>query len=60
MVQENGVPYILLLLVNMSNLEPDVLFSQRSRRVRNNVLEALGRKSVSVARVSTETNVNYL
>jgi hypothetical protein len=33
--------YILLLLVDMANLEPDVLLSERSRRVGNDVLEAL-------------------
>ncbi len=33
--------YLFLLLVNMTNLEPDVLFSQRSRRVSDNILEAL-------------------
>jgi hypothetical protein len=33
---------LILLLVDMTNLEPDVLFSQRVRRVGDDVLEALG------------------
>lgn len=33
--------YIFLLLVDMANLEPDVLLGERSRRVGDNILEAL-------------------
>lgn len=39
--------YVFLLLVNMSNLEPDVLFGQRAWGIANNVFEALGRISHS-------------
>lgn len=42
-----GEAYILLLLVNMTNLKPDILFGQRSRRVCHDILEALA-LSVSV------------
>jgi hypothetical protein len=34
-------PYVFLLFVNMTNLEPDILFSQRSRRIVDNVFETL-------------------
>jgi len=34
-------PYLFLLLVNMTNLEPNVFFTQWARRVIDNVLEAL-------------------
>lgn len=33
--------YVLLLLVNVADLEPDVLLSERARWVIHNVLEAL-------------------
>lgn len=36
-----GDTNLLLLFVNMSNLEPDVLFRQWARGVGNNVFEAL-------------------
>lgn len=36
-----GYTNILLLLVNVTNLEPNVFFAQRSRRIGDNVLEAL-------------------
>lgn len=45
--REDGVRYVFLLLMDMSNLEPDILIGQRSWRIGNNVLEALDRKSVS-------------
>lgn len=35
--------YVLLLLVHVSDLKPDVLFTQRLRRVSHNVSEALPR-----------------
>jgi hypothetical protein len=38
--------YIFLLLMNVTDLEPNVLFSQWARRVIDNVLEALRNKSV--------------
>jgi hypothetical protein len=37
------ITYVLLLLVNVTNLEPDVFLSQGARRVANNVLKALYR-----------------
>lgn len=37
-----GAVKVLLLLVDMANLEPDVLFRQRRRRRVDDVLEALG------------------
>lgn len=33
---------LFLLLVDVTNLEPNVLFGERARRVGDNVLEALG------------------
>jgi hypothetical protein len=35
------ITYVLLLLVNMTNLEPDIFLSQGARRVANNVFKAL-------------------
>jgi hypothetical protein len=37
--------YIFLLLMHMSNLEPDVLFIERPRRIGDNVFEALEQES---------------
>lgn len=36
-----SVAYLLLLFVDMSNLEPDILLRQRTGRVGDNVLETL-------------------
>ena len=39
--QVQGCTYLFLLFVNMSDLEPDVLFGQRARWVGDDVFEAL-------------------
>lgn len=39
----NQSTYILLLLVDMTDLEPDIFFGQRARGVADNVFEALGK-----------------
>jgi hypothetical protein len=38
---QRAFTYVFLLLVDMPNLEPDVLFSERAGWIRDNVLEAL-------------------
>ena len=48
MMHEDGAWYVFLLFVNMSNLEPNILFSQRSGGICNNVFEALIRRSVII------------
>lgn len=40
-----GVTHVLLLLVNMTNLKPDILFRQGPRRIVDNVFEALRRSA---------------
>lgn len=37
--------YILLLLVNVTDLEPNIFFGQRARGVADNIFEALGKIS---------------
>ena len=37
----NGTTHILLLFVDVSNLEPDVDFGERSRRILQNISETL-------------------
>ncbi len=48
MKRETGGGYVFLLLMDVSNLKPDILLGQWSGRIRNNVLEALNCKSVVI------------
>jgi hypothetical protein len=43
--KDKSATYIFLLFVHMANLEPDVFFVQRPRRVLHDVLEALSKVS---------------
>jgi hypothetical protein len=52
--------YLFLLLVHMTNLEPDVLFGQRPRRVKHNVLEALAQSQFVYQRAGSGTHVQAL
>lgn len=40
-ISSGGPTHIFLLLVNVTNLKPDVLLCQWRRRIRDNVFEAL-------------------
>lgn len=44
--------YILLLLVDMANLEPDIFFRQRPRRISDNVFEALNVSKLATSLVA--------
>lgn len=52
--------YILLLLVHMTNLEPDVFFGKRSRRIGDNVFETLPKCQKNRAVLSRTSDLQAL
>lgn len=46
-VKNDGCTYILLLLMNVADLKPDIFLCERTRRVVDDVFEALGRSATS-------------
>jgi hypothetical protein len=55
-----GFTYLFLLFIHVTNLEPDVLFGQRTRRVGYNVFEALQPVSLNHRCLRVDTYVQTL
>ena len=43
--EKSSTTYVFLLFMDMPYLEPDILFGQRTRRIFDNILEALSQRS---------------